>query len=82
MRAAGARAVALLAACLIWVTAAADPQVFDPSRSDPRAIAITDLVLSALGGRQAWEETRFLYFAFAVERDGKRVAYRTHLWDR
>jgi hypothetical protein len=82
MRVTAGPVLALLAACLASGTAAADPQVFDPSRSDPRAVAITDLVMSALGGRQAWEETRFLYFAFAVERDGKRVAYRTHLWDR
>ncbi len=63
-------------------TGVATPQVFDPSRSDPRAIVVADLVMSALGGHQVWDETRFLYFAFAVERDGKRVAYRTHLWDR
>jgi hypothetical protein len=75
-------ALALLTAWMACGAAAAEPRVFDPSRSDPRAIAIADLVLGALGGRQAWEDTRFVYFAFAVEKDGKRVAYRTHLWDR
>src|SRR6267143_721826 len=60
----------------------APPQAFDPAKSDPRAIAIADLVMAALGGQQAWGQTRILYFAFAVERDAKRVAYRTHLWDR
>ena len=58
------------------------PPVFDPAKSDPQAIAIADLVMAALGGQQAWEQTRFLYFAFDVERDSKRVAHRTHLWDR
>ena len=82
MRAPAGPVLALLAACLAYGTTPSAPQVFDPSRSDPRAIAVTDLVMAALGGRQAWEDTRFLYFAFAVERDGKRIAYRTHLWDR
>ncbi len=61
---------------------AATPSAFDPASSDPRAIAIADLVMGALGGQQAWEQTRFLYFAFDVERDAKRIAHRTHLWDR
>jgi hypothetical protein len=74
--------LALAGAVVVAGAAAAAPQVFDPSRSDPRAIVVADLVMSALGGHQAWEQTRFLYFAFEVERDGKRVAYRTHLWDR
>ncbi len=82
MRASSILPLALLAALVVAGTAPVAPQVFDPSRSDPRAIVIADLVMSALGGHQAWEQTRFLYFAFAVERDGKRVAYRTHLWDR
>ena len=82
MRGAATRRAALLAACLACGSAAGAPQVFDPSRSDPRAIALADLSMAALGGRQAWEGTRFIYFAFAVEKDGKRVAYRTHLWDR
>ncbi len=58
------------------------PARFDPSLSDPQAIAVADLVMGALGGLRAWEGTRYLRFAFAVDRDGKRVAYRTHLWDR
>jgi len=73
---------AVLAVFSTLLAAPASPPIFDPTRSDPRAIVIADLVMAALGGRQAWEQTRFVYFAFAVERDGKRVAYRTHLWDR
>ena len=75
-------ACAVLAAFATLLGASAPPAQFDPSRSDPRAIVIADLAMAALGGRQAWERTRFIYFAFAVERDGRRVAYRTHLWDR
>jgi hypothetical protein len=83
VRRAGAGAsCAVLAVSTLLLAAPAPPPIFDPTRSDPRAIVIADLVMAALGGRQAWEQTRFVYFAFAVERDGKRVAYRTHLWDR
>jgi hypothetical protein len=73
---------ALLLAALLAGPAAAAPQVFDPRDSDPRAVAIADLVMGALGGQRAWEQTRFLHFAFAVERRSGRAAYRTHLWDR
>jgi len=73
---------AVLAVFTTHLAAQSPPSIFDPSRSDPRAIVIADLGMAALGGHQAWEQTRFVYFAFAVERDGKRVAYRTHLWDR
>ena len=60
----------------------AAPQAFDPAQSDPRAVAIADLMMAALGGPRAWEQTRFLHFAFAVERSSGRTALRTHLWDR
>src|SRR5882672_5764589 len=73
---------AVLAVFSTLLAAPASPPIFDPTRSDPRAIVIADLVMAALGGRRACEQTRFVYFAFAVERDGKRVAYRTHLWYR
>jgi len=73
--------VVLSLACL-GAAPAAPPPFFDPAGSDPRAIAIADLVMAALGGERAWEQTRDVYFAFDVERDGKRLAHRTHLWDR
>jgi len=88
----GMLAVALVATSsgrgLFAVTSAAAPPtvaiptVFDPALSDPQAIAVADLVMEALGGRRAWDGTRYVHFAFEVERGGKRVAYRTHLWDR
>jgi hypothetical protein len=79
----GARtAVALAAIVAAALTAAAAPAAFDPARSDPRAIAIADLALQALGGAPAWEQTRYLHFAFAVRRGGEELEYRTHLWDR
>jgi hypothetical protein len=60
----------------------AAPAVFDPSQSDPQAIALADLVMQTMGGNKAWEATRYLRFAFVVEKDGAEVARRIHLWDR
>ena len=37
---------------------------FDAEDSDPQAIAIADQVMQALGGRQAWDETRYLTWNF------------------
>ncbi len=66
-------AAALLAVCPAIVARAAAPP-------DPRALA--DQVLEALGGAQAWNATRYLRFDFAVERGGKEVVRRAHVWDK
>jgi hypothetical protein len=82
-RPAGLARAALLAAALLAIqpdARAAD--AFDPARSDPRAIAVADLVIQALGGQKAWDSTHYIRFAFVVEKDGKEVARRAHLWDR
>jgi hypothetical protein len=55
---------------------------FDASRSDPKAVAIADQVMSALGGADAWNRTRYLRFDFVPERDGKPGAGRAHTWDK
>lgn len=47
---------------------------FDTAHSDPVAIEIADQVMEALGGRQNWDETRYLGWNFF----GRRV----HIWDR
>ncbi len=47
---------------------------FDLARSDPRAVAIADAVMNRLGGRRAWDQTRYITWKF-----GGR---RRHLWDR
>ena len=49
---------------------------------DPKAAAIADEVMAALGGRDAWRATRYLRFDFAVERGGKTVFSRAHTWDK
>lgn len=73
--------VVLLAAiwCLAGVAVAAQnrnppAQGFDLSGSDPRAIVIADNVMDAMGGREAWDQTRYLSWNF--------FGRRTHLWDK
>jgi hypothetical protein len=50
--------------------------------SDPKAAAIADKVMTALGGQKAWEGTRFLRFDFAVDKEGKTLFSRSHTWDK
>jgi serine/threonine protein kinase len=50
--------------------------------SDPRAIAIADRAMKALGGFDAWNATRYLRFDFVVHHEGKRVVWRSHTWDK
>lgn len=42
--------------------------------SDPQAVAIAEATLAAMGGREAWDETRFVGWNF--------FGSRTHLWDK
>jgi hypothetical protein len=68
----------ILAAAL-FLTAAGAARAQAP---DPKAAALADEVLRALGGAEAWNNTRFLRFDFAVERDGKTAFSRAHTWDK
>jgi len=61
---------------------AAGTAVPTPKTSDPKAVAIADQVMDALGGKPAWDATRFLRFDFAVEVKGKPVMSRSHWWDK
>jgi len=54
----------------------------EPASSDPRAVAIADRVMRALGGAESWNATRYLRFDFAVDRGGKTVVSRAHTWDK
>ena len=47
---------------------------FDEEGSDAEAIAIADEVMAALGGRKAWDDTRYITWNF--------FGSRQHLWDR
>ncbi len=52
----------------------APAQGFDLEGSDPRAIVIADKVMKAMGGRKAWDETRYLTWNF--------FGVRKLLWDK
>jgi hypothetical protein len=54
----------------------------ETAASDPKAVAIADKVMAALGGQKAWEGTRYLHFDFAVDREGKTLFSRAHTWDK
>jgi hypothetical protein len=47
---------------------------FNAEASDAPAIEIADQVMAALGGRQAWDETRFITWSF--------FGRRRHVWDK
>jgi hypothetical protein len=53
-----------------------------PGQPDGKAAALADKVMETLGGGQAWNNTHYLRFDFAVDRGGKTVARRSHTWDK
>jgi hypothetical protein len=65
--------LALLAAVQVGPVAAAE--------SDARATKVADQVMKALGGKDAWDKTRYVRFDFGFEREGKLVT-RAHTWDK
>jgi hypothetical protein len=67
----------LLSSCLIALALAAPAEAFDP-----KAAAVADRVMEALGGAEAWNGTRYLRFDFAVDREGKTLVRRAHTWDK
>jgi hypothetical protein len=74
-----------LSSCLAALALAA-PAVLTPApaegASDPKAAAVADRVMEALGGAEAWNATRYLRFDFAVDREGKTLVRRAHTWDK
>ena len=62
---------------LLLFTALAVPgfsQAPQPAPEDPKAREIAGQVMQALGGREAWDATRYIRFTFAGR--------RSHLWDK
>jgi hypothetical protein len=47
---------------------------FNIENSDPKAIAIADEVMEAMGGRKAWDNTQYLSWTF--------FGNRQHIWDK
>ena len=57
-------------------------KTLDPATSDPKALAISKKVMTALGGTEAWNNAHFLRFDFASVKDGKSNRIRSHWWDK
>jgi len=80
------RTVATLGACSfgalfsLALAAANNPPApgFDAVGSDPKAIEIADRVMEAMGGRKAWDDTRYIAWKFFAP----PPTGRTHVWDR
>jgi hypothetical protein len=73
------------AACGPGRTAAATqptPAAFDPSKSDAKAVALADTVMTSLGGVAKWQAVKQLKFDFKYSSDGAVKAMRSHAWDR
>jgi hypothetical protein len=70
----------LVAAPLVLLGLAAHPRAEHPA-PDPRAVELAASVMEALGGQAAWDNTRYLRFDFAVEREGRKLV-RSHTWDK
>lgn len=47
---------------------------FDQAGSDPKAVAIADQVMDAMGGRKNWDNTRYITWNF--------FGFRKHVWDK
>jgi hypothetical protein len=75
-RASRLRAVLLATALLAAISADS------LAASDPDAIALADQVVEAMGGREAWENTRFVSFDFVGSRRDTVVSRRSLAWDK
>jgi hypothetical protein len=65
----------LSVAALLLVFATPLPgQASETAPTDPKALEVADQMTAALGGKEAWEATRFLHFGFAGRRE--------HWWDK
>jgi hypothetical protein len=74
----GAIAVSTTTLCTALSAADNPPAAgFDTAGSDAAAIAFADRAMEAMGGRKAWDETRYLSWRFFVPQPG-----RTHVWDK
>jgi hypothetical protein len=77
-RSAPIRSALFIAAALAGCRAAKDRNPaapgFDAAGSDPRAVALADATMEAMGGRAAWDATRCLSWDF--------FGMRRHVWDK
>ena len=78
-RRAGPARAALAAALLVFAALAPNAA---GAASDPAALKVADAVLEALGGRSAWDATRYLEFDFVASRNDTVLSRRSLAWDR
>ena len=80
-RAALLRAAVLPAAVLLMTALLASPAAAQETR-DPAAVAVAQRMHAAMGGLDAWNNTRYIRFDFKVGPSGELPAGRAHLWDK
>ncbi len=73
--------VALLATAFV-LGACAQHAAQDASGSDPKAIAIADQVMTALGGKKQWDSLRGLRWSFGSMLGDSVRSSRRHAWDK
>lgn len=59
---------------VVGLVAGSNPAPAGAADSDPRAVEVAEGLLEALGGQEAWNDTRYVTFGFAGRRD--------HVWDK
>ena len=50
--------------------------------SDPEAVVVAEHLMDAMGGRETYDNTRYLTFRWGVERDGEVASPFLHSWDK
>ena len=71
-----------LVTCALLLDACAPNASRDASGSDPRAIAIADQVMAALGGKKEWGAVRGLRWSFGSMLGDSVRSERRHAWDK
>lgn len=49
---------------------------------DAKSVEIANSMMTAMGGKQAWDSAKLVRYDFQVTREGKLVANRSHLWNK
>lgn len=49
---------------------------------EPKAVQVAERLMKAMGGRDAWNNTRYVRFDFKVGQPDELPAGRSHLWDK
>ena len=58
------------------------PTAFNPTASDPKAVALVDEMLAKVGGAAQWDKVKQIRWEQRYMRDGKMTAMFRHSWDR